>query len=160
MLPLLAIVAMISGVGWLNWPTSPKLVAGPIGNINVQQGKSMITEQYFNPLTHQPDRICRVYHLIKEETPGLTAPPDLYEYLQVPRTNEDITVRVWQASACRADRYLSEAPTQQQEIFLRASTVLMDEATRSVYDGTFWRAIMQEEESKRGAKLKEICGWD
>ncbi|RBR01912.1 hypothetical protein FVER53263_20912 [Fusarium verticillioides] len=101
--------------------------------------------------------ICKVYSLIREETPGSTKPPSLYTIIHMdePRKGDiNVDIKAWKASIDASEEHLGTG-TRREEIFIRAAGILTNYSTRSVYDGQVWNKIRG-----RSDALKEICGWE
>ncbi|RTE79890.1 hypothetical protein BHE90_005623 [Fusarium euwallaceae] len=139
-------IATVAFVGTVTlWQSSAPQIGSPIGENSIHQ--------------MHVDRICRVYDAMRRDRPGLTSPPNLYSYLGVNKGSDTNVLSIWRASSSRAGDYLNDDREPEREVFLQASSVLLDESTRSVYDGTFWPAIEAAPRHLKVQKLKELCGW-
>ncbi|EEU35704.1 uncharacterized protein NECHADRAFT_87959 [Fusarium vanettenii 77-13-4] len=139
-------IAFMAFVGIITlWQSSTTQIDSPIGKISIHQ--------------MHVDRICHVYDAMRRVRPGLTLPTNLYDYLGVGKRSDTDALGIWRVSASRAWNYLSDNREPDRELFLQASSVLLDQSTRSVYDGTFWPAIEAAPRHLKVQKLRELCAW-
>ncbi|KAF7556778.1 hypothetical protein G7046_g6194 [Stylonectria norvegica] len=113
------------------------------------------------------DDICHAYNLLLESQPGLTAPPNLYQWLDIQKPNNfgSVEMQAWRAAAPKLEPLLRSGEHTFQMVKARqlleaVLAVLMDDATRSVYDGIFWPQLMKASKAKKAGLLRQICQWE